>query len=64
MFIVTSTGSQDPTRASIDFHIAANGAVPAGQECGIALAGDATSVPPLADVLAACQQRAVRFYVD
>ncbi len=77
MLIVTSTGSQDPTRASIAFHIAANGAVPAGQECGVALAGDATEllkreiankvkgvgIPPLADLLAACQQRGVRFYV-
>jgi predicted peroxiredoxin len=77
LLIVASTGAQDPTRASIPFHIAANGAIPAGQDCGIALGGDATEllkreiidrvkgvgVPPLADLLAACAQRGVRFYV-
>jgi len=77
LLIVASTGPQDPTRASIPFHIAANGAIPAGQECGVALAGDATElmkgeisnkvkgvgVPPLADLLAACAQRGVRLYI-
>ncbi len=77
LLIVASTGAQDATRASIPFHIAANGAIPAGQACGIALAGDATEllkreiidrvkgvgVPPLADLLAACAQRGVRVYV-
>jgi predicted peroxiredoxin len=77
LLIVASTGAQDPTRASIPFHIAANGAIPAGYECGIALAGDATElmkgeiankvkgvgVPPLADLLGVCAQRGVRFYI-
>lgn len=77
LLIVASTGGQDPTRASIPFHIAVNGAVAAGQECGVALAGDATDllkrevsdrvrgigIPPLADLLTACAQRGVRVYV-
>lgn len=77
LLIVTSTGAQDATRASIPFHIAVNGAVPAGQECAVALAGDATEllkseicrsvrgvgVPPLADLFAACGDKGIRFYV-
>jgi predicted peroxiredoxin len=77
LLIVTSTGPQDPTRASIPFHIAVNGAVPAGQECAVALAGDATDllkqdvargvrgvgIPPLADLLTGCAQKGIRFYV-
>jgi predicted peroxiredoxin len=77
LLIVTSTGSHDPTRASVPFHIAANGAAPVGQECAVALAGDATDllkpevamsvrgvgIPPLADLLAGCTQKGIRFYV-
>lgn len=77
LLIVTSTGAQDPTRASIPFHIAVNGAVPAGQDCSVALAGDATEllkteirrnvrgvgVPSLADLLAGCSDKGVRVYV-
>lgn len=77
LLIVATGGAQDPTRASLPFHIAVNGAVPAGQECGVALAGDATEllkrevaqsvrgvgVPPLADLLAGCAQKEIRFYV-
>jgi len=44
LLIVTCTGPEDPTRASIPFHIAVNGAAAAGQECAVALAGDATDV--------------------
>jgi predicted peroxiredoxin len=77
LLVVTAVGVQDPTRASLPFHIAVNGAVPAGQECGVALVGDATDlmkreiaqglrgvgVPPLADLLAGCVQKGVGFYV-
>ena len=77
LLIVTSTGSQDPTRASVPFHIASNGAAPAGQECAVALAGDATDllkrevaqgvrgvgIPPLTDLLAGCMQKGIRLYV-
>jgi predicted peroxiredoxin len=77
LLITAASGAQDPTRASIPFHVAANGAAAAGFECGVALAGDATEllkadvregvrgvgVPPLADLFAACRDRGVRLYV-
>lgn len=77
LLIVASTGPSDPTRASIPFHIAANGAAAAGIECAVAFAGDATEllkpdvaagvhglgIPPLADLLAGCRQKGIRFHV-
>jgi predicted peroxiredoxin len=77
LLIVASTGPQDQTRASIPFHIAANGATPAGVECGIAFAGDAADlvkpeviagvrgvgIPPLQDLMQKCVAQAIRFYV-
>jgi predicted peroxiredoxin len=77
LLITASSGSQDPTRASIPFHIAANGAAAAGFECGVALAGDATEllkgevregvrgvgIPPLAALFTACRDKGVHFYV-
>ena len=77
LLIVTSTGAQDPTRASIPFHIAVNGAAASGQDCGIALTGDATDllkpnisqgvrgqgIPPLSSLLAGCADKGVRLYV-
>jgi len=73
LLIVASTGPTDPTRASIPFHIAANGAATAGVGCEIALAGDATElvkpevaaggIPPLADLLAKCAAQNITFYV-
>jgi len=38
------TGASDPTRASIPLHIAANGSVGEGQDCAVALVGDATEL--------------------
>jgi predicted peroxiredoxin len=77
LLIVTSTGAADPTRASVPFHIACNGATPAGTECGIALAGDAAELlkpdiianvvglglPPLRDLLDKCVVQGIKFYV-
>ncbi len=77
ILIVATTGDKDPTRASLPFHIAVNGAVAAGQECAVAFAGDAADllkrdvaagvrgvgVPPLADLLAGCAQKNIQFYV-
>jgi len=77
LLIVASTGAQDPTRASIPFHIAANGAAPGGVDCGIAFAGDAAElvkadvvanvrgvgIPPLQDLIQKCVTQGVRFYV-
>ncbi|HEX3509190.1 MAG TPA: hypothetical protein VHW94_12445 [Candidatus Dormibacteraeota bacterium] len=77
LLIVTSTGAEDPTRASIPFHIACNGATPAGTECSIALAGDSAELlkpdiianvvglglPPLRDLLDKCVVQGIKFYV-
>ena len=41
---LATTGAGDPTKASLPFHIAANGSVDAGQECAVALAGDAVEL--------------------
>lgn len=77
LLIVTGTGPSDPTRASIPFHIAANGASAAGVECSIVFAGDATEllktevaqsvrgvgIPPLADLIAGCRANGITFHV-
>lgn len=39
-----STGVNDPTRASMPLHIAANGSLEVGQEAAIILAGDGTEL--------------------
>jgi predicted peroxiredoxin len=41
---VATAGAADPTRASVPLHLAANGAVEAGQDCTVALVGDATEL--------------------
>jgi predicted peroxiredoxin len=41
---LAATGAADPTRASLPFHIAANGSVAEGQECAVALVGDGTEL--------------------
>ena len=43
LYLATS-GRGDPTRASLPLHLAANGSVDTGQECAVALAGDATEL--------------------
>jgi len=67
----------DPTRASIPFHIAANGAAASGVESAVILAGDAAGllgpgvpesvrgvgIPPLADLLAKCGAAGIPIYV-
>jgi len=77
LLIVTAAGPEDPTRASVPFHIAVNGAKPAGTEVGIALAGDAAElikpdvtanvlglgVPPLRELLDKCLDQNVPIYV-
>jgi predicted peroxiredoxin len=77
LLIVTATGPQDQTRASIAFHIAANGARPQGVECAIAFAGDAADlvkphviaevrgvgIPPLKELVEKCIAQEVHFYV-
>ena len=44
LLYVATTGTGDPTRASIPFHVAANGSIDAGQECAVVLIGDATEL--------------------
>jgi predicted peroxiredoxin len=77
LLIVTSTGAGDPTRASIPFHIACNGATPTGTECAVALAGDSAELlkpdiianvfgiglPPLRELLDKCVVQGIKFYV-
>ena len=77
LLFIAATGPGDPTRASIPFHIAANGAKPAGVESAIAFAGDAAElikpevaanvrgvgIPPLRDLMDKCLAQGVRYYV-
>ncbi|MBI2773270.1 MAG: hypothetical protein HYX56_02085 [Chloroflexi bacterium] len=77
LLITTLTGPNDPTRASIPFHIAVNGAAKNGTETAIALAGDASEllkpgvadavrgvgVPPLADLLAGAKAAGIKLYI-
>jgi predicted peroxiredoxin len=77
LLIVTAAGPEEPTRASIPFHVAANGATPAGVEVAVALAGDAAELikpdvianvlgvglPPLRELLDKCLDQNVRVYV-
>lgn len=77
LLITTLVGPGDPTRASIPFHVAVNGAAKNGTETAIALAGDATElvkpgvaegvrgvgVPPLADLLAGCKAAGIKLYI-
>lgn len=77
LLIVTAAGPDEPTRASVPFHIAANGATPAGVEVAVALAGDAAELmkpdvianvvgvglPPLRELLDKCLDQNVRVYV-
>jgi predicted peroxiredoxin len=41
---VAATGAGDPTRATIPYHLAANGSVEAKQECALLLVGDGTEL--------------------
>ena len=69
---IASTGTNDPTKASIPFHIAGNGALERGHEATIVLAGDAADlllgdtpktlegvgVPPLRELIEKVKGRA------
>jgi predicted peroxiredoxin len=72
-----TTGPDDATKASLPLHIAANGSVEAGQECAVALAGDAVElakrtvaeavegvgIPPARDLLNKLREHEVPIYV-
>lgn len=77
LLIVTATGPEEPTRASIPFHIAANGARPLGTAVAISLAGDAAElvkpdvianvvglgIPTLRELFDKCLELDVHVYV-
>ena len=74
---LAATGPDDATKASLPLHIAANGSVEAGQECAVALAGDATElakrataeqvegvgIPPARDLLKKLRDHEIPIYV-
>ena len=77
LLLLTATGPADPTRASIPFHIGANGAGAANRDYAVILAGDATElakpdvvagvrgvgVPPLAELLEKLRAQGAPVYV-
>jgi uncharacterized protein involved in oxidation of intracellular sulfur len=76
LYMATS-GTSDPTRASLPLHLAVNGSIEVGHRVGLVLAGDATElvkpdvrehlqgvgVPPVRDLLAKARQHEVPVYV-
>jgi predicted peroxiredoxin len=74
---LATTGPNDPTKASVPLHIAANGSVEAGQECAVVLAGDAVElaaretaeavegvgIPPLRELFAKLRDNEIPVYV-
>jgi predicted peroxiredoxin len=77
-FVYTvTTGTGDPTKASLPLHLAANGSVEVGHEVTVLLMGDATEmllddnvdqiqgigVPPLRELLAKLRDHSVPVYV-
>jgi predicted peroxiredoxin len=74
---LTATGPSDPTRASLPFHLAANGSAEVGQEADIVLAGDAAGlvkpgvaeqvnglgIPPLRELLGKIGDKGIRLHV-
>ncbi len=77
LLVTTVVGPQDPTRASLPFHIAVNGAAKNGTETAMAMAGDAidllkpgvaetvkgVGVPPFAELLAGCKANGIKIFV-
>ena len=74
---LVSSGSTDPTRASIPLHLAVNGSTEVGHDVGIVLAGDATElvrpdvldsleglgVPPARELVGKAREHEVPIYV-
>ena len=77
LLYVATHGPDDPTKACMPFHLAVNGAVPAGIEAEINLAGDAALLiqdvtvnsltplgfPPLKDLIQSAVDHNVPIYV-
>lgn len=76
LYMATS-GSGDPTRASIPFHLAVNGSFEVGQHAGVVLAGDAAELvkagvrdgvegvglPPMRELVEKLTRHAIPVYV-
>jgi predicted peroxiredoxin len=76
VYMVT-TGTDDPTKASLPLHLAANGSVEVGHDSALILVGDATEmlfgdnldqmqgigVPPVRELLAKLRDHSVPVYV-
>jgi predicted peroxiredoxin len=74
---IATAGADDPTKASLPLHLAANGSIEVGQEASIVLAGDGTDIvvgenaqtiegvglPPTRDLVAKLRHHSVPVYV-
>jgi len=74
---VVTTGTDDPTKASLPLHLAANGSLEVGHDTSVLLAGDATEmllgdnleqmqgigVPPVSELIAKLRDHSVPVYV-
>lgn len=74
---ISTSGSADPTRASLPWHLAVNGSMEAGQSARILLAGDAAElvkasardgltgvgVPAMQELVAKARDRSVPIHV-
>ena len=77
LLYIGTHGPDDPTKACLPFHLAVNGAIAAGIEAEINLAGDAAvliqdqyiasvipvGMPPLAELMAKVQEHGVPIYI-
>lgn len=77
LFYIATHGPDDPTKACIPFHLALNGAVEAGIEAELNLAGDATvliqdryiesvvplGLPPLRDLMAKAREKGIAIHI-
>ena len=77
LLYIGTHGPDDPTKACMPFHLAVNGAIAAGIEAEINLAGDAAvliqdqyiasvvpvGMPPLAELMAKVQEHRVPIYI-
>lgn len=74
---MVTSGSADPTRASVPLHLAVNGSLEVGHDAGVLLAGDATELlrpeardaiqgiglPPMRELVEKLTKHAVPVYV-
>jgi predicted peroxiredoxin len=74
---MATTGTDDPTKASLPLHLAANGSLEVGHDTSVLLVGDATEVllgdnleqmegigvPPVRELIAKLRDHSVPVYV-